>query len=92
MNKVELVAKVAENVGFTKKDVTAVVETIVDVVKETVAAGEDVKIANFGTFTVAERAAREGRNPSTGEKMLIPASKSPRFKAASAFKNAVKGE
>ena len=92
MNKVELVAKVAENLGFTKKDVTAVVEAMVDVVKETVASGEDVKVAGLGTFTIVERAEREGRNPATGETMTIPASKSPKFKAAKAFKDAVKGE
>ena len=89
MNKVELVAKVAENVGFTKKDVTAVVEALVDAVVETVAAGEDVKLAGFGTFGVTERAAREGRNPLTGETIQIAASKSPKFKAAKAFKDAV---
>ena len=90
MNKVELVAKVAESVGFTKKDVTAVVDAIVDTVVETVASGEDVKIAGLGAFGVTERAARTGRNPQTGETIEIAASKSPKFKAAKAFKDAVK--
>ena len=89
MNKVELVAKVAENLGLTKKEVTSIVDALVETVVETVAAGEDVRISGFGAFSVTERAEREGRNPQTGETIQIPASKSPKFKAASAFKNAV---
>ena len=96
MNKVELVtaivAKLANDyeVQMTKKDTTAMVDALVEVVVETVADGEDVKIAGLGTFTVTERAAREGVNPATGAKLHIEASKSPKFKAASAFKSAVK--
>ena len=90
MNKVELVAKVAEDLGFTKKDVTAVADALVNVVVDTVSSGEDVKIAGLGVFGVTERAARTGRNPQTGETIEIAASKSPKFKAGKAFKDAVK--
>lgn len=90
MNKIELVAKVAEDLGYTKKDVTAVVDALVDTVLGTVASGEDVRISGFGAFSVAERAERVGRNPQTGETIQIPASKSPKFKAAKAFKDALK--
>lgn len=90
MNKKELVVKISQELGFTQKDVTAVVDTFVNVVVDTVASGEDVKIAGFGTFDVTERAAREGRNPQTSEKIMIPASKTPKFKAGKAFKDAVK--
>ena len=89
MNKVELVAKVADDLGFTKKDVTAVVDSLVNVIVDTVASGDDVKIAGFGAFGVTERAAREGRNPQTGETIAIAASKTPKFKAGKAFKDAV---
>ena len=90
MNKVELVAKVSEKLGYTKKDVSSVVDTLIDTVVETVASGEDVRISNFGVFSVVERAAREGRNPQTGETIHIDAFKSPKFKIAKAFKDAVK--
>ena len=89
MNKVEMIREIANRTGFTQKDVTAVVDALVDTVVETVASGEDVKITGFGAFSVTERAARTGRNPQTGETIEIAASKSPKFKAASAFKNVV---
>ena len=90
MNKTELIKAVANKVGFTQKDIAAVVDAMVDTVVETVSAGDNVKISGLGTFTVTERAAREGHNPATGEKLMIEASKSPKFKAASAFKASVK--
>lgn len=96
MNKTELVsaivAELEENFELkaTKKETTAQLEALVNVVVASVAAGEDVKIPGFGTFGVTERAAREGRNPQTGETIQIEASKSPKFKAAKAFKDAVK--
>lgn len=96
MNKVELVAKVVEVLGekdvkVTKKAMTEYVDTVFDVVADTVAAGDTVSIAGFGKFEVKERDARMGRNPQTGESIQISASKSPRFKASSTFKAAVKG-
>ena len=61
-----------------------------DVVKDALVNGDKVALTGFGTFEVAERAARKGRNPKTGEEILIPASKAPKFKAGKALKDAVK--
>lgn len=90
MNKTELIQSVSEKSGLTKKDsekaVTAILETVIDAVS----AGEKVQLIGFGTFEARERAAREGRNPSTGEVINIAATKVPAFKAGKAFKDSVK--
>ena len=89
MNKTELVAAIAEKTELSKKDVEKAVKAFTDVVAEELKKGEKIQLVGFGTFEVAERAAREGRNPSTGETMNIPASKSPKFKAGKALKDLV---
>ena len=89
MNKAELVAAVAEKSELTKKDAEKAVKAFVDVVTEYLKKGEEVQVVGFGTFKVAERAAREGRNPHTGEPMAIAASKAPKFKAGKALKDAI---
>jgi DNA-binding protein HU-beta len=90
MNKVEIINKVSEQIeGATKKDIGVVLDTIFDVIKTGIASGDTVKIAGFGNFGITERAARTGRNPKTGEAVEIAASKSPKFKAAKAFKEQV---
>lgn len=96
MNKTDIVSKVVEVLGekdvkITKKAMSEYVDTIFDVIADSVAAGDTVSIAGFGKFEVKERDARMGRNPQTGESIQIAASKSPRFKASSTFKAAVKG-
>lgn len=88
MNKKDIIKKVAENTGMTQKDVTAIVDTFVDAVMDSIKDGK-VSISGFGTFEVVERAARMGRNPKTGMEIEIPASKSPKFKPAKAFKDFV---
>ena len=90
MNKTQFVEKMHEKTGFgtvkeTEKAYKAFIETVIDALKE----GENVQLVGFGTFDIGERAAREGRNPQTGESIQIAASKSPRFKAGKAFKDAV---
>lgn len=90
MNKTELVASVAEKAGISKKDADAAVAAFVDTVIETMKAGDKLSLVGFGTFEVKERAARTGINPATKEKIQIPASKAPAFKAGKAFKDAVK--
>ena len=90
MNKNELISKVAETSGFTKKDTGIVIDALVKAITDAVASGEKVQLIGFGTFEAVERAAREGRNPQTGETMTIAASKAPKFKAGKAFKDAVK--
>ena len=89
MNKTELIAKMAEKAELSKKDAENALNAFIDSVKETVAGGDNVQLIGFGTFDVHTRAARNGRNPRTGEIVKIPAAKSPVFKAGKAFKDAV---
>ncbi|WP_352426922.1 HU family DNA-binding protein [Bacillus sp. FSL K6-2865] len=90
MNKTEFVGEVAEELGVTKKEAAPKVEAVFNVIVETLAKGEPIKIPGVGTFEVRERAARKGRNPQSGEEIDIPATKAPAFKAAKALKDAVK--
>lgn len=87
MNKTELVAAMAEQTNLSKKDVEVALKAFIDVVAEELKKGEKVQLVGFGTFEVSERAAREGRNPQTGETMQIKASKTPKFKAGKALKD-----
>lgn len=89
MNKTELIAAIAENAELSKKDSEKALKAFVDVIAEELKKGEKVQLVGFGTFEVSERAAREGRNPQTGSTMIIPASKSPKFKPGKAFKDAI---
>lgn len=89
MNKTELIAKVAENAGISKKNATAAVNAAFDAITEAIAAGDKVQLAGFGTFETRERAARDGKNPLTGEAIKIAACKVPAFKAGKALKDAV---
>ena len=72
---------------YPKKDAEAALKAFIDVVSEELKKGEKVQLVGFGTFEVSERAAREGRNPQTGETMEIKASKTPKFKAGKALKD-----
>ena len=89
MNRTELVAAMAEKTQLSKKDAEAALKAFVDVVSEEMKKGEKVQLVGFGTFEVSERAAREVRNPQTGETMTIAASKTPKFKAGKALKDLV---
>lgn len=89
MNKTEFIAAVAEKAEISKKDSEKALKAFVDVVAEQLKAGDKVQLVGFGTFEVSERAAREGRNPQTGETMKISACKAPKFKAGKALKDAV---
>ena len=89
MNKADLVAKVAEKSGVTKKDAEKAVAGVFAAVQEALAAGDRVQVLGFGTFEVKERAARIGRNPQTGEELQIAASRNPSFKPGKALKEAV---
>jgi DNA-binding protein HU-beta len=89
MNKNELVNNVAEAAGLSKADAAQAVDGVFDTILSTLAAGDEVRLVGFGTFSVAKRAASEGRNPRTGEKIKIPASKQPKFKAGKGLKDAV---
>ncbi len=89
MNKTELVAAMADQAGLSKKDAEAALKAFTDVVAAELKKGEKIQLVGFGTFEVAERAAREGRNPLTGASMKIAASKAPKFKAGKALKDLV---
>lgn len=89
MNKTELVAAIAQETQLSKKDAEAAVKAFIDVVAGELKKGEKVQLVGFGTFEVSERAAREGRNPQTGETMTIAASKAPKFKAGKALKDMI---
>jgi len=89
MNKTELIAVVAEKAELSKKDAEKAIKAFTDAVSEELVKGGKIQLVGFGTFEVAERAAREGRNPLTGEKITIAASKNPKFKAGKALKDMV---
>ena len=89
MNKTELVAAMAEKTELSKKDAEKALKAFTDFVAEELKKGEKVQLVGFGTFEVAEREAREGRNPRQGETMTIAASKSPKFKAGKALKDSL---
>ena len=89
MNKTELIAVVAEKAEISKKDAEKAIKAFTDAVSEELVKGGKIQLVGFGTFEVAERAAREGRNPKTGETMPIAASKAPKFKAGKALKDMV---
>ena len=89
MNKTELIAAVAEKAEISKKDAEKAIKAFTDAVAEELVKGGKVQLVGFGTFEVAERAAREGRNPKSGETMTIAASKTPKFKAGNASKHQV---
>ena len=89
MNKTELIAAVAAAAEVSKKDAAAVVDATFDAIAAAMAKGDKVQLIGFGTFECRERAAREGLNPQTKEKVQIAACKVPAFKAGKALKDAV---
>ncbi len=89
MNKAELVSAIADKAALSKKDADAALKAFTDVISEELKKGEKIQLVGFGTFEVSERASRTGRNPQTGEEMIIPASKAPKFKAGKALKDLV---
>jgi DNA-binding protein HU-beta len=91
VNKNDLVAAVAEISGLGKADAGKGVDAVLEAVSNALSSGDDVRLVGFGTFSVAERKASEGRNPRTGETIQIAASKQPKFKAGKALKDSVNG-
>jgi DNA-binding protein HU-beta len=89
LNKNDLIAHVADSAGLSKNDAVKAVDAVFDGIAATLKTGEEVRLVGFGTFVVSERAASEGRNPRTGEKISIAASKQPKFKAGKGLKDAV---
>lgn len=89
MNKVELVAAIAEKSELSKKDSEKALTAFIDVIEETLAKGEKIQLVGFGTFETTDRPARTGRNPLTKEAIEIAASRAPKFKAGKALKEIV---
>ena len=89
MNKTQLIEAVAAKADIKKKDAEAAVNAMTAAIAEALKAGDKVQLVGFGTFEVKERAAREGRNPKTGENITIAASKHPAFTAGKALKDSV---
>jgi DNA-binding protein HU-beta len=90
MTKSEFVDQVASKSGLSKKDAGTAVDAVLNSLEDALRSGDEVSFTGFGKFHVAQRGAREGRNPRTGETMQIAASKVPRFTAGSGLKKAVK--
>jgi DNA-binding protein HU-beta len=90
MNKNELIAKIAEKSGLKRRDADKALTAALNAIEEALKAGEKVSIVGFGSFEVKTRAAHPGRNPATGEGMMIGESKAPTFKAGKALKEAVR--
>ncbi len=89
MNKGDLIDVVADDTGLSKADTTRVVDAVIKAISDALSEGKQVSLVGFGTFAVKKRAAREGRNPRTGETIQIKASKIPGFKAGKGLKDAV---
>lgn len=89
MNKGELIDSVSEKTEYSKKSCDEIIKAMLETIQESLVNGESVSFIGFGTFSVGERSAREGKNPATGEKIKIPATKVPKFKAGKALKDAV---
>ncbi len=90
MNKKDLIKAVADASALSNKDAEKAINAVTAAITDALKKGEKVQLVGFGTFEVRERAAKQGRNPRTGEAMEIPASKLPAFRAGQALKDAVK--
>lgn len=92
MNKSEFISKVAEKGNMTKIAAGEAVNAMMDTIQEAMVSGDKIQIPGFGTFEQTERAAREMRNPQTGEMQMVPASKSCKFKPGKTLKDAINGK
>ncbi len=90
MTKEDIIEAIVKKTAISKKDAAESLSTILEEITKTLSKGGDVTLTGFGTFRVGKRAAREGRNPKTGEKINIPAMKTPKFKAGKGLKDAVR--
>ncbi len=89
MTKAEFIDQVADRAGLSKKDAAEAVDAVLETIEGALKRGSDVVFSGFGKFSVSQRSAREGRNPATGQKINIAASKVPKFSAGAALKKAV---
>jgi DNA-binding protein HU-beta len=92
MNRKRLIEAVAEKTGDSNADISAVIDAFIEMVTRVVSDGHTIQLSGFGSFSTSNRPARRGRNPSTGETVAIAASKSVKFTAGKAFKDAINGK
>lgn len=92
MTKADIVERIYEKVGFSKKEATEIVESLFEVVKRRLEAGEKVKVSGFGNFVVNEKRPRKGRNPQTGEEIVITGRRVLTFKASQVLKKTMNGD
>ncbi|ACD96072.1 integration host factor subunit alpha [Trichlorobacter lovleyi] len=92
MTKTDLVEKIQASIGLSRKDAAVMLESVFSIMKESLEAGETIKISGFGSFVVSRKAARRGRNPQTGEAITIEARKVLTFKPGSVLRDAINGE
>ena len=90
MTKSEFVDQVADRAGLSKRDAADAVDAFLDTIEDALKRGSDVSFSGFGKFSVSQRGAREGRNPATGDKIKIPASRVAKFTAGAGLKKAIK--
>jgi DNA-binding protein HU-beta len=90
MTKADLVARIAEQAGISKKAATSALDSVIEAIHEVLKEGDKIRLTDLGSFSVVERQARQGVNPRTGEPINIPATKAPKFAAAKALRDAVK--
>lgn len=90
MTKEDIIEAIVKKTAMSKKDAAEALSTVIEEITKTLSKGGEVTLTGFGTFKVGKRAAREGRNPKTGEKINIPAMKTPKFKAGKGLKDAVR--
>jgi len=92
MNKTEIIEKIHATTGLSKKDSAATMESVFAIMKESLVAGETIKISRFGSFEVKQKVARRGRNPLTGEAITIEARKVLTFKTSAVLRDAINGD
>ncbi len=91
MNKADLISKIHQTMGGTKAEAERVVDTVLECITDSLTKGNEVSLAGLGIFSAKMRPARQGRNPRTGESITVPAMRVPKFRAAKALKDAVRG-
>ena len=91
MTKIDIIQQVYEKLGFSKKEEAEIVEAVFDIIKDTLAGGEVVKISGFGNFVVKEKRSRRGRNPQTGEEISITARRVLTFKSSQVLRKTING-
>ena len=90
MTKSDFVDRVADRAGLSKRDAASAVDAVLDTIESALRSGDEISFSGFGKFSVSHRSAREGRNPATGERIQIAASRVPKFSAGAGLKKAVK--